>query len=375
MIKLKRHTVRFGGCGSMKMARNTNVLNILIICLLAVLVNDYFAKERIVEQQRAIVFWNGVNGCKPSQKSGFDYLWQENAQNLRLSLENYPGEIAEPFGIMARQHEAPSKLAADLGIYLRKCQDQGKVPLIVLSPRLNIEGYMATLNPDKMNLFTIHGEATAWSDIRWTRSVTPLILSKLAAGGYAIDGYAYSGGGTMVVEGMQSGDVKLQSLTPMNARAQSDSFETLREKGLVGALWRITTQGDALTYPGKAAFGKGDIFIKHAEMEGWEALNPISAMTAHHNVVLSPGSTPLTVEVGGQTVRTDLRTILRHEVHNSVAGSKSKESGVSMKMDVRQEAVRKDEAGRLDALKTEALENRPYKDSLSWSAHKKEDDK
>lgn len=355
----------------MRMIRNTNVMIVVVMGLLTALSNDFLAQESIVEPQRAVVFWDGVNGSKPSQKPGYNYLWQENAHNLRSSLEDYPGEFAEPFGIMARQHDAPTSVAADLDAYLLKCRDQGTVPFIVLSPDLNIEGYMATLVPDKTNPFTVHAEATVRADIRWTQSITPLVLSKLAAGSYATDGYAYSWGGKMVAEGMQAGNAKLRSLTAMNARAETGSFETLQKQELIGTLWRITTKGDALTYPGKAAFGKGDILIKYAEIEGWEAPNPVGAMTAHHNVVLSPGSTPMIIEIGGETVRTDLRTVLRHEVHSFVAAPESKESGVSMRMDVKQESVRKDEAGTLDTLKTKALDNRPHKDSLSWPVEKK----
>lgn len=345
---------------------------VIVTVLLAAQSNDSLAQERIVEPQRAVVFWNGVNGCKPSAKPGYDYVWQENADNLRSSLESYPREFAQPFGIMARRHDAPQKVAADFDAYLLNCRDQGKVPFVVLSPDLNIEGYMASLNPDKMNPLTAHAEATVQADIRWTRSITPVILSKLAEGGYAIDGYAHSWGGTMVVEGMQAGNTKLRSLTPMNARAHSGSFERLQEKGLVETLWRITTAGDALTYLGKAAFGKGDIFIKHAEMQGWEDSNPVSAMSAHHNVVLCPGSTPITIEIGGKTVSTDLRTILRHEVHNAVAAPGFNESGVSMRMNVKEESVRKDEADSLDTLKNDVLDKRPQEDSLSWPAQKKE---
>ncbi|MDL1959738.1 MAG: hypothetical protein LWX01_09745 [Deltaproteobacteria bacterium] len=140
-------------------------------------------------------------------------------------------------------------------------------------------------------------------------------------------------------------------------RPQSFTFEKLREKGLVETLWRITTAGDALTYPGKASFGKGDIFIKHAEIQGWENPNPVSAMSIHHNVVLWPGSTPVTIEIGGKTVSTDLRTILRHEVHNAVAAPGFNESSVSMRMNVKEESVRKDETGALDTLKSKALDS------------------
>ena len=273
---------------------------------------------------------------------------------------------------MARKHDTPQKVATDFDAYLLNCRDQGKVPFVVLSPDLNIQGYMATLNPNKMNLLTAHAEATVRADIRWTRSITPVILSKLAEGGYATDGYAHSWGGTMVVEGVQTGNTKLRSLTPMNARTHRGSLERLQEKGLVEKLWLIATAGDALTYPSKAAFGKGDIFIKHAEMQGWDDLNPVSRMSTHHNVVLCPGSTPITIEIGGKTVRTDLRTVLRHEVHNAVAAPGFNESGVSMRMNVKEESVRKDETDRLDTLKDDVLDKRPQEESLSWPAQKKE---
>ena len=52
-----------------------------------------------------------------------------------------------------------------------------------------------------------------------------------------------------------------------------------------------------------------------------------------------------------------------------------RESGVSMQIDVKERSVRKDEADRLDTLKSEVLDNRPDGDSLSWPAQKKDEQK
>jgi hypothetical protein len=322
-----------------------------------------------------VVFWNGVNGCNPGTIPGHVYEWQENAENLKSSLESYPGEFAEPFGFMARKHEVPQKVAADFDAYLHNCWDQGKVPFVVLSPGLNIKSYMATLNPCKLNPFTAHAEAAVRGDIHWTRSMTPLVLSRLAGNGYAIDGYAHSWGGTMAAQGIQAGNTRVRSLTPMNARAESSSFERLQEEGFVETLWRITTAGDALTWPGKAAFGKGDVFIKEAETQGWKDPNPLSAASAHHNVVLRPGSTQVTVEIAGKTVHTDLRSILRHEVGAAAAAPRLNESGVSMKMNVKEESLRNDEADELGMLKTDVLDERPEDGGLSWPVRNKEQER
>ena len=269
--------------------------------------------------RHAVVFWNGVNGCKPTSTPEYRYTWQENADNLRSSLENYSSEFAQPFGIMARANDPIHKVITEFDTYLVNCKKEGKVPYIVLSPDLNIEGYVSTLIPNKLIPMTFHGEITVRKDIQWTRTVTPIILSKLAENGYAIDGYAHSFGGTMVVEGIQAGHTSIRSLTTMNARAQNSSFDTLQKKGLVDNVWRITTIGDALTYPGKASFGKGDILIWLAEIDGWKSSNPLQAMEIHHNVVLLPGSTQIGVEIRGQKISTDLRTLLRHEVFTTQA--------------------------------------------------------
>jgi hypothetical protein len=61
---------------------NTGMGIVIITVLLAALSNDSLAQERIVDPQRAVVFWNGVNGCKPSAKLEYDYVWEENADNL-----------------------------------------------------------------------------------------------------------------------------------------------------------------------------------------------------------------------------------------------------------------------------------------------------
>ncbi len=363
----------------MKLHGHAEITIFIVATLLRVMSTEALAQEGPAEPPHSVVFWDGVNSCNPSPNSGHDYIWQENADNLRSSIESYPGEFAQPFGIMARRHEAPQKVAADFEAYLLDCRDHGKVPFVVLSPDLNIEDYMATLNFAKINPFTlpakanVQAEATVQADIRWTRSITPIILSKLAERGYVTDGYAHSWGGTMVVEGIQAGHSQLRSLTSMNARVPSGSLERLQEKGLVKRLWRLTTAGDAPTYPGKAAFGKGDIFIKHADIQGWDDLNPISRTSVHHNVVLSPGSTPITVEINGKTIRTDLRTILGHMIHDAIP--RSNESGVSMKMNVNEESFQKDETGVLDALKSNALDKRPQVDSLSWPAQEKEQQK
>jgi hypothetical protein len=343
----------------MKIHRNIEMTIAIIAISVAALSNYSFARERMVEEKRAVVFWNGVNGCKPSPKPGFDYVWQENAENLKGSLQNYPNEFAQPFGIMARKHDSPQKVAEDIDAYLQSCREQGKIPLVVLAPDLNIEGYFATLNPGKLNPLTLHAEVTVQEDIRWTRSITPIILSKLSEAGYISDGYGHSWGGTMAVEGMEAGSTTIRSLTIMNARVPNSSSQNLQDKGLVENLWRITTAGDALTYWGKAAFGKGDVYIKQAEIKGWDDLNPGNAMSTHHNVVLRPGSTKVTIETDGKIINTDLRSILRHETQNVSTAPKSKESGVSMKMDIKEESFRKDETGRLDALKNDVLNKRP----------------
>ena len=119
---------------------------VIVTVLLAALSNDSLAREKIVKPQRAVVFWNGVNGCEPSAKPGYDYVWQENADNLRSSLESYPREFAQPFGIMARKHDAPQKVATDFDAYLLDCQDQGKVPFVVLSPDLEVPPISWTLS-------------------------------------------------------------------------------------------------------------------------------------------------------------------------------------------------------------------------------------
>lgn len=57
------------------------------------------------------------------------------------------------------------------------------------------------------------------------------------------------------------------------------------------------------------------------------------------------------------------------------ANTMRQESGVSMQMDVKDKSVREDESETLDTLKIDALDNRPRKDSLSWPAQKKEEQK
>lgn len=52
-----------------------------------------------------------------------------------------------------------------------------------------------------------------------------------------------------------------------------------------------------------------------------------------------------------------------------------RESGVSMQINVKERSVRKDEADRLDTLKSDVLDNRPDGDSLSWPAQKKDEQK
>jgi hypothetical protein len=46
-----------------------------------------------------------------------------------------------------------------------------------------------------------------------------------------------------------------------------------------------------------------------------------------------------------------------------------------MRMNVKEESVRKDEADRLDTLKNDVLDKRPQEDSLSWPAQKKEQER
>ena len=208
---------------------------------------------------------------------------------------------------MARVDQTPERLSAALDGYLWKCQEQGKRPFIVMAPHLNIWGYLATLDPNKLNPLTLDAEAAVQKDLEWTRKVTPIVLGRLSAAGYQIVGYAHSWGGTMAAEGIKQNSPKVPILTMMNARVPISNLEGLVGNGLVGRIRRITTYFDAPTYFGKAAFGKGDIHIKHAEVPGWG--NPIT----DHNIVLRDGSTPVTVEVDGVTLRTDLGRVLRED--------------------------------------------------------------
>jgi hypothetical protein len=54
------------------------------------------------------------------------------------------------------------------------------------------------------------------------------------------------------------------------------------------------------------------------------------------------------------------------------ASAGGKESGVSMKIDVNQEAFREDETGAMGKMRENILKSRPGEDSLSWPAEKEE---
>lgn len=264
--------------------------------------------EANIYKPQAVVFWNGVNGCKPSLNPRYDFMWQENIDRLCESIDRMADEFAEPFGIMAKYEREYERLIADLEKYIRECERRLLKPVIVMAPQLNIEGYIASLNPDKSNLFTIDAELVVNEDLEWTKSVTPIVLKKLSEAGYEVVGYAHSWGGTMAAEGMNQAEVGIRHLMIMNARVALDKLEFLESKALVGSFHRITTSGDAPTYFGKSAFGKGDIHIVEAHVPGG-----LSSVAEAHNIFFLDPSTDLTIEVDGTTLTTNLRRVLRED--------------------------------------------------------------
>lgn len=310
--------------------------------------------------QSAVVFWNGVNGCNPSPNPQYEYEWEVNASSLRSILETEPGDIGEPFGILSRRNQSPEQVAKDLDDYLARCQSTGKRPFIVMSPHLDIKGYFATLNPFKLNPFTIFGEMAVGHDKKWTREVTPVILEKLSSAGYKISGYAHSWGGTMATEGIRAGRYKIDSLTMMNARVPMSSLETLNGSSLVGSLRRITTYQDAPALARRAANPSGDIHIIDAEMPDW------GSILRRHSFFVADKSTSFTVEVGGRVMKADLGSVLNGDVLQGRDLNAGDKGGIDIRIHIDPDFLLPDESGALKETREEILETRPDEDSLYW---------
>lgn len=268
---------------------------------------------------RAIVFWHRVNGSEPN--SDYDYNWQATAENLGSKIEKHPEEAAAPFGIMARDQRCPDALADDLDTYLRNCREQGKTPFIVLSPQLNIIGYLATLFPLPIGWPYWSAQITVRNDLRWAREVTPIVMAALSRHGYAsIDGYKHSWGGSTGAAGIEaaaaSGDLDGMKLDirAINTRVPRNQVNRINELPEV-TVRVITTTGDAWTYPGSSAFGKGDVLIINAsnpdgtpsDSFGWR----VNQVTRHGGPLDAPPGTILKVERDGKRYETTLGALLR----------------------------------------------------------------
>lgn len=278
---------------------------------------------------RAFVVFDGVNACKPDGAGG--YIWEQHVQHMggtesTTGTFEYQGEtFAAPFTIMATSGTSAGELADSFDTYLDTCKDEGKTPFVVFAPELNIEGYLASLGgPPVLDLLIARiplvGQATGQKyvqdDIAWIREVAPIILSKLKEAGYEIDGVAHSWGVSLLVYALRAAqdvdaDITLRHVLAMNGRKDRESVNRLEIDGLVNSLTILTTSGDALTYWGKAAFGKGDIFIVKVYMDGWDTIHFIKGMDIHHNAVLyANGSTKVEVEVNGVRYEMTLREAL-----------------------------------------------------------------
>jgi len=277
--------------------------------------------------------WDGVNACKPSGTDKHRHVWEHHVlymykgeKEATTGTFEYQGEaLARPFGIMATSGESAEKMADRFDEYLSDCKSEGTTPFVVFAPQLNIEGYLASLvSLPVVDLILARipfiGQATGQKyvqdDIAWIREVAPIILSKLKEAGYEIDGAAHSWGVSLVVYALRAAREKdaaitLRQLLAMNGRKDRKSVILLETDGLVDSLAILTTSGDALTYWGKAAFGKGKIFIVRVDMDDWDTINPVKSMDVRHNAVLyADGDTEVEVEVNGVRYKMTLREVL-----------------------------------------------------------------
>lgn len=255
----------------------------------------------------ALIFWHGVNGSKLSNNEKYKYNWQENASNLKGHLDYENNIISEPFEIIFKNKPNEKELENKLISYLHKCKEEHMAPFIVFVPELNIEGYLASLNPDKTNPLTLHSELIIKSDISKAKMLIPMVLNVLKEFNYDIYGYAHSYGGEIANKGIENSVVKVKSLIYLNARCNIAEINNLVNKGLIERTFRITTKSDALTYPGKAAFGKGYFHIEHNNYSN----NVINNIIKSHNLLLSEKDIDLLIEVNGKKMNAKLSDILR----------------------------------------------------------------